>query len=338
MVKFLSRIGLSPFLLCLVGAIILARFFPSFGTAESPLHLPEVAEYGVVVIFLFYGLKLTPQKLKAGLVNWKLHVMIQATTFIIFPAFIMLLQHFFNTGNNTLLRMGAFYLAALPSTVSSSVVMVAIAGGNMPAAIFNASISSILGILITPLWMSTVLEKSNTDFNTTHVILRLCLEVLLPVILGLLLNKKLGHFAERYKTSLKNFDQFIILLIVYTSFAESFAGRMFDNLSIGEISMLGLAMAALFLFIFGMMYLIAGSLKFSREDRITLLFCGSKKSLVQGAVMGRVLFPDPLVLGVVLLPLMLYHALQLMMGSAIAQSMGKKMETVKQASTNVIMK
>jgi len=202
--------------------------------------------------------------------------------------------------------------------------MVGIAGGNLPAAIFNASISSIIGIFITPLWMSSILETSNSDFDVTGIMLKLCLQVLLPVVLGFLLNKRFGVFAEKHKDALRNFDQLIILLIVFTSFSESFAGNMFAGQSVWEIALLGIIMQALFFLVFGIMYFVSNLIGLNREDRITVLFCGSKKSLVQGAVMGKVLFPNPVMLGVVLLPLMLYHALQLLSGSVIAGRMGEK--------------
>jgi sodium/bile acid cotransporter 7 len=171
--------------------------------------------------------------------------------------------------------------------------------------------------------MGDLLSQSNADFDISHVIFKLCLEVLLPVLLGLALHSKWGSFAERYKTFLRYFDQLIISLIVYTSFCESFAGNMFKSHSALEITTLGFLMLLFFLMVFGIMHIMSIWLGFSREDRIAVLFCGSKKSLVQGAVMGKVLFPDPVILGVVLLPLMMYHALQLLAGSTIAQAMGK---------------
>src|SRR5690606_2484373 len=122
------------------------------------------------------------------------------------------------------------------------------------------------------------------------------------------------------------FDQLIILLIVFTAFSESFSKKMFEGQSLLELIFLSAAMLLLFFFMLGVMYVLSGYLKFKRADRITVLFCGSKKSLVQGAVMGKVLFPDPVVLGVVLLPLMIYHALQLVAGSAIAEKMALKEE------------
>jgi solute carrier family 10 (sodium/bile acid cotransporter), member 7 len=323
----LSKVGINGFFFMLIGVIALAWFFPSYGTENSKLHLPQISEYGVSMIFLFYGLKLSPESLVSGLTNWRLHILVQLSTFILFPLIVLLMRAIFPVYFSTLIGLGIFYLAVLPSTVSSSVVLVSIAGGNLSAAIFNASVSSIIGIFITPLWMSGMLEKVNTDFDIMHTILHLCLEVLLFFVVGLMLHRQLGKWASRYKRSLRNFDQTVILLIIYTSFCSSFSGKMFNDFSIAEIALLGTFMLLFFFMVFGLMNLLSVWFGFNRADRITILFCGSKKSLVQGAVMGKVLFPGQAMLGVVLLPLMLYHALQLLAGSTIAQAMSHKNKT-----------
>ena len=133
----LNRVGLNTFFFLLVGMIFLAKAFPEWGSDTSPLPLKTITGIGISVIFFFYGVKLSPEKLKQGLSNWKLHLVVQSTTFLIFPLVVLLLYAIWGDEAN-LFWIGTFYLAALPSTVSSSVVMVSIAGGNLPAAIFNA--------------------------------------------------------------------------------------------------------------------------------------------------------------------------------------------------------
>ncbi|MDX5347077.1 MAG: bile acid:sodium symporter, partial [Hymenobacteraceae bacterium] len=142
-----------------------------------------------------------------------------------------------------------------------------------------------------------------------------------------LLHKKLGNFAEKYKAKLRVFDQSIILLIVYTSFCESFARDMFASYSVPDLLLLGVSMVALFFLVMGIAKLLSRLLGFTREDGITLLFCGSKKSLVHGTVMSKVLFPDANVVGIILLPIMLYHALQLLLSGIIAQRKAREVTT-----------
>jgi len=332
LISHLKKAGLNGFFFALLLMVLLAWLFPFYGTIESPLPLSAITKYGVSIIFFFYGLKLSPEKLRIGLSNWKLHLLIQSTTFILFPVFVLTFSFLLNDPDYQLLWIGTFYLAALPSTVSSSVVMVSIAGGNLPAAIFNASISSVIGIFITPLWMSFFIDETGSSVELINVIIKLCLQVLVPVILGISLHRKWGSFAEKYKDELRYFDQSIILLIVYTAFCESFYGNMFQDHPLTEIILLGVVMLGFFLLMLTLMFVLASLFKFNREDRITILFCGSKKSLVQGAVMGRVLFPNPVTLGVILLPLMLYHALQLIAGSVIAERMALKKKNTQRTA------
>jgi len=330
--KTLSRLGIDGFLLAIIAMVLLAWLFPKPGVATEPISLEEIANYGVSVIFLFYGLRLSPEKMKAGLANWKMHVVIQLTTFVLFPLLIILIKPLFHQEIFPL-WLGIFFLAALPSTVSSSVVMVSIAKGNMPGAIFNASLSSLLGIFITPLWTGLfIAADTGGGFNTSHIVLKLCLQVLLPVIIGLLLHRYLGAFAEKHKKTLKMFDQAVILLIIYTSFCKSFAEHLFDGLGLTTIFLLAAGMILLFLSVFGLMNLVSRALRFSHEDRVTVVFCGSKKSLVHGTVMSKVLFPNSTLGGLIILPLMLYHALQLIAASIIAQKMGRK-EKISELST-----
>lgn len=319
-----ARVGLDWFLLALIGMIVLAYLLPELGVDREPVSLGDVANYGVSVIFFFYGLRLSPDKLKVGLSNWRLHVVVQLSTFVLFPLLILPLHALFEDTPQELLWLGVFYLAALPSTVSSSVVMVSIANGNIPGAIFNASVSSLMGIFITPLWMGLFLTASTEGFDMGSVMGKLVLQVLLPVVLGILLHRYWGEFAERNKGRLRVFDQVIILLIVYTSFSESFARKMFSGYSVADILILGAAMIALFFLVYGIIYTITKLLGFNRENQITAIFCGSKKSLVHGTVMSKVLFPGGNMVGIILLPIMMYHALQLLAASIIAQAEARK--------------
>lgn len=320
-----KKAGLDGFMLALLLMIFLAWLWPYPGMNESPLHLSEISSIAVSIIFFFYGLRLSPEKLRAGLVNWKLHVMVHLSTFLLFPLLALSVRHFFKTDNAQTLWLAIFFLTALPSTVSSSVVMVSIARGNIPAAIFNASISSLIGVFITPLWMGLVMDTGPEHFDMLSVVGKLSLQVLLPVFAGIFLNKRWGGFAESKKKYIRYFDQFSILLIVYTSFCESFGEHLFSSLGLKEIVFLAMGMLGLFFGIYFLLTFICNLLHFSQEDRVTAVFCGSKKSLVQGAVMSKVLFPGPQA-GLMLLPIMIYHALQLIVASIIAQRMARLAE------------
>lgn len=320
----LTKVGLDWFILALMGMILLAYLLPSPGVQKGLFSLKELANYGISLIFFFYGLRLSPQRLREGLGNWHLHLTVQLATFVLFPLLILGIIHLLHVESTNLIWLGIFFVAALPSTVSSSVVMVSIAGGNIPGAIFNASISALIGVFITPIWMGIFIASGSGHIDLTVIILKLMLQVLFPVVLGLLLHSKLGALAEKHRKQLRYFDQTTILLIVYTAFCQSFAEHMFANHTISDILLLGLGMMSIFFFMFGLITLIGKILHFSREDNITAVFCGSKKSLVHGSVMSKVLFPNSAAAGIILLPLMIYHALQLIAASVIAQRMARK--------------
>jgi sodium/bile acid cotransporter 7 len=329
-IELAQKAGLDGFLVSLLGMILLAYIWPFPGTEKSPVPLGMIASVGVSFIFFFYGLRLSPQKLKAGLSNWRLHVLIQFATFFLFPLLAFLVRPFFAGEENQILWLAIFFLMALPSTVSSSVVMVSIAGGNIPGAIFNASISSLLGVFITPVWMGVVLDGGPGEFDFTAVVGKLALQVLFPVALGISLNKKWGEWAERQKKYIRLFDQATILLIVYTSFCESFDNDLFSEFSMRDLLFLGAGMLALFFVIFKLLQVFSRMLNFSRQDEITAVFCGSKKSLIQGAVMAKVLFSGGANAGIMLLPIMLYHALQLIAASSLAQRFSRYEFTEKE--------
>jgi sodium/bile acid cotransporter 7 len=321
-----GKAGFDGFLIMIGTMILLAYFLPQPGMVKEPFSLEQIAGAGVSLIFLFYGLRLSMEKLKAGLVNWKMHIIVQLTTFLFFPLIVLASRPLFVGTDFEVLWLGIFFLAALPSTVSSSVVMVSIAKGNIPAAIFNASISSLIGVVVTPLWVGLFIASATGNFDVTDIVLKLVLQVLLPVVIGISLNARFGAIAEKYKKQLKYFDQAIILTIIYTSFCKSFSENLFADFTALELAGLAAGMIGLFFAVFFSVGLLSRLFGFSDEDRITVLFCGSKKSLVHGTVMSKVLFQHSTITGIILLPLMLYHALQLIAASIIAQGMARRNE------------
>ena len=325
--NFLKKIGLEPFIIALVLAIFLAWLCPGIGRSREPFSVGDAANWGVSFIFFFYGLRLGRDKLLNGLKNVRLHLLVHLSTFVLFPLIVLcamrLCGGFESAGNAYYLWIGAFFLATLPSTVSSSVVMVSIAGGNLPAAIFNASISSFLGVFITPLWMGIFLDNIEGSRGLGQVVAQLVFQVLVPVFAGFALNPRFGGFAERNRKILRMFDESIIVLIVYASFFKD----MFADFGGVVVALLAGGMVGLFFAVMGAVFAACRLLKFSRADTITAVFCGSKKSLVHGSVMSSVLFGSSAVAGVILLPTMLYHAMQLVIVSVIARKLGERSDS-----------
>lgn len=308
--------------LAIGGAVLLAYIFPQAGAPGSIIPINTIASIGIGLIFFFYGLKLSPDKIRSGLKNWKLHVLIQTATFLLFPLVVLAVKPLMGE-NQQELWLGSFFLATLPSTVSASVVMVSIAKGNMPAAIFNASISGILGIIFTPLWMSLFIHQQQANTSYAEIYEQLILQIVLPLAAGLVLQKRWHPWAVKNSTRINFFDKTVISLIVYKSFCASFTEHVFAGIEWSHILLLLLCMLLLFAAIYGLIFFIATLLKFSREDRTAALFCGSKKSMVHGTVFSKVLFGNMAGIGIILLPLMLFHAAQILIVSTIAARIEK---------------
>lgn len=301
--------------------IVMAWVAPSVGIDNGIFVPSEVAGWGVVVVFFMYGVKLSRVNFLAGVKNVRLHLVVQLATFVLFPLLILAIMPWHDV---SMMWLGVFFVAALPSTVSSSVVMVSLVRGDVSAAIFDASISSLIGIIATPLWMSIFLTADMGAVGLGDVVLKLILQVILPVGVGMLLNHRLGAWAARHKVGLRWLDQGVILAIVYTSFCEGFYEGYFEQIGWGDLGILILGMVTLFGVVYGILMVISRVMKFSREERIVALFCGSKKSLVHGTAISKVLIQDSGAAGVLILPVMVYHALQLVIVSFIAVRMSKE--------------
>lgn len=306
----------NKFILSLFGSIILAYFFP---TALESLPLGTITDIGIGFIFFFYGLKMAPEDLKLGFFNYPSHILIQSTTFLIFPLLTLAFSPLFEDGTGSKLWLAIFFLGVLPSTVSSSVVMVAIAKGNLPTAIFNASISGLIGILATPLLLSIFMDQT-AGFDFMNIILKLVYQIVLPLLAGILLQRFFGNWARRHNSKLSLFDKAVIVLIVYSSFSNSFNSNLFNSVGLWDLAKLSVIVIILFFLVYWLVGYLAGLFNFSLEDKITAKFCGTKKSLVHGSVMVKIIFGTSASVGLFLLPIMLYHILQLLVVAVFAEN------------------
>jgi len=309
------------FILALFVAIFLGYVFPQL---SEVLPLETITDVGIGFIFFFYGLKLSTAELKAGMRNYKLHILIQVATFVIFPLLVLTFYPLVTEGENQTYWLAFLFLAALPSTVSSSVVMVSLAKGNITAAIFNASLSGIIGVVITPLWLSFFMEGAQGNISFYDVIVKLSIQILLPLFLGFALHKFTKVLVNKYKSKITIFDKSVIVLIVYNSFSHSFKANIFNGLSVWDFLAILAGVTILFFTVYYLVNYTSKRLYFSREDQITAKFCGSKKSLVHGSVMLKILFGNSPSAGIFLIPIMLYHILQLIVIAIFANKLEQR--------------
>ncbi len=306
------------FLAGMAVAVGAAWLFPGPGAAGGVLHPELLTKAGVALIFFLHGLALSFGALKAGTLRWRLHLVVQTCTFLFFPLLGLSLLAVFGRFLSPDLRLGFFYLCALPSTVSSSVALTAAAGGNVAAAVFNATLSSVLGIFLTPLWVGWMLHSAGNSLPLGPVILDLVIWLLLPLAAGHLTRPWFGQWAARHKPLINRVDRGTILLLVYTSFCESMKRGVWSGQGLNTFLVV-LAGAGL---IFAIVLWAAGgacdALKFSWPDRIAAVFCGSKKTLASGVPMAQLIFGAHPGLSFILLPIMIYHPLQLVICAGLA--------------------
>ena len=312
------------FLIGMIGATLLAWAFPAPGASGGWLHPEILTKAGVALIFFLHGLTLSFAALRAGALNWRLHALIQGCTFLLFPLIGLALNALLDGRAQPELIAGIFFLCVLPSTVSSSVAMTAAARGNVAGAVFNATLSSLIGIVITPLWVALVMKTTGETRALGPVVVDLLKWLVLPLVVGQVLRPLFGAWAMRHKPKLAVVDRCTILLLVYTSFCDSFQQGVWSRGGVGQV----MAVAALCLALFGFVLFVTSRLArafgFSREDRIAAIFCGSKKTLASGVPMAKVMFGAHPAMGMILLPIMIYHSLQLMIGGVLAQRWGRE--------------
>ena len=303
-----------PFILMLLGTVVLASLVPARG--EMATIVGYAADIGIVLLFFLHGAKLSRDAILSGLRNWKLHLAVLAVTFVAFPLLGLGLSALpFVTGP---LAAGLLFLTLLPSTVQSSIAFTAIARGNVAAAVCSASFSNLLGILVTPALVALLMRTAGSAGISVEGVEKIVVQLLVPFVAGHLLRPWIGAWVTRRKAMLTIVDRGSILLVVYSAFGAAVVEGLWSRLSLGDLILIGLLCVALLAFVLALTFAVARLMKLPREDAIVLQFCGSKKSLASGVPMAGVLFP-PAQVGVILLPLMLFHQLQLVACAVIAR-------------------
>lgn len=310
---------LDPFMVWMGVAIAAAALAPFIGADGGPLRLNIVTDIGIAVVFFLHGAKLSTTALRAGLANWRLQVLVHASTFVLFP--LLGAAVYFGLGGvlSPELALGFFYLCAVCTTISSSVAMTAMAGGNVAAAVLAATGSGLLGMALTPLLIGLVSATGGVDLPLGPAIRNIVIQLLVPFIAGHLLAFALRAFLLRHKAIVSWVDRGVIVLIVYGAFCNLFADGLWRQQAPGDLLLTLVLISVLLAIGIGAMILASRAMGFSREDEIAIVFCGSNKSLANGAPIARILFGGSPALGVIMLPLILYHQLQLIVCAVMAR-------------------
>ncbi|ASN27446.1 bile acid:sodium symporter [Streptomyces pluripotens] len=309
-----SWIPIDPYIVLLLGTVGIATLLPARGPAADVASGASTA--AIAFLFFLYGARLSTREAVNGLRHWRLHVTVLTCTFVIFPILGLAARGLVPALLTQPLYQGLLFLTLVPSTIQSSIAFTSIARGNVPAAICAGSFSSLAGIVVTPLLAAALLGSSGGGFSAGSLV-KIVLQLLVPFLAGQLLRHWLGGFVARHKRVLGLVDRGSILLVVYTAFSEGVTQGIWHQVGLERLAALLVVEAVLLAVMLMLTWYGSKALGFGREDRIAIQFAGSKKSLASGLPMASVLFGAHASLAV--LPLMLFHQMQLMVCAVIAK-------------------
>jgi sodium/bile acid cotransporter 7 len=308
------RSRIDSFLAAILLTVAFATVMPVRG--DAAVAVGWLTDAAIALLFFMHGAKLSPEDALLGARHWRLHTMVFLSTFALFPL-LGISARFLAPGLlPEPLWTGVILLTALPSTVQASIAFTSVAGGNVPAALCSASASSLLGVFLTPLIAGFLLTRHGIDISARSV-LAIVVQLLLPYVAGQLSRPWIGAHLTRHPRALKSVDYGSILLIVYSAFSHGVVDGIWHQIDAGDLFKIALVDVALLAAVITILTFASRQLGFSRADEITIVFCGSKKSLANGLPIATLLFAGHV--GLVIIPLMVFHQIQLMVCASLAR-------------------
>jgi solute carrier family 10 (sodium/bile acid cotransporter), member 7 len=302
------------FLAAILLTVAFAAVMPARGEAAAALGW--VTDGAIALLFFMHGAKLSPQDALVGARHWRLHTVVFLSTFALFPLLGISAHLLAPDLLPEPLWAGVILLTALPSTVQASIAFTSVAGGNVPAALCSASASNLLGVFLTPVIAGFLLTRHGLDISARSL-LPIVLQLVLPFIAGQLSRRWIGASLTRHPRVLRSVDYGSIMLLVYSAFSHGVVAGIWHQIDAGDLLKVALVDAALLAAVMVLLTFASRLLGFSRADEITIVFCGSKKSLISGLPIAMVLFAGHV--GLVVLPLMVFHQIQLMVCASLAR-------------------
>ncbi|AYF74197.1 bile acid:sodium symporter [Nocardia yunnanensis] len=322
--QLLAKLRIDSFMLGILATVVLAALLPARGGAAEALDW--ATKIAIALLFLLYGARLKPREALAGLRHWRLHATVLTATFVLFPLLGLALRPLVPSVLTPDLYTGVLFLCLVPSTVQSSIAFTSMARGNVAGAVVSASLSNLIGVFATPLLVMACMNTTAGVHVSPTAILAIVVQLLLPFLAGQLLRPHLGWLLSR-PSATKTVDRGSVYLVVYSAFSAGVTEGIWHGLSARVLISTVLLCAALLALVLTLTSLTSRLLRFSREDRIVVTFCGSKKSLATGLPMASVLFAGHPV-GLIVLPLMLFHQIQLFTCAYLAQHYARQPEPV----------
>ena len=320
----LKLLALDRFTILLVLMVLLATLLPISG--QLAYYFNILTTVAIAVLFFLHGAKLSREAVIEGMLHWRMHALVFIFTFLIFPLIGLLSRPVLEPVLGQQLYWGFLFMCFLPSTVQSSIAFTSMAKGNVAGAVCSASFSNIIGMFITPILVSYfILGQSQHDFDPAKSIVQITLLLLVPFILGQLLRPFIFPQMRKFPSVVKVFDQGSILMVVYGAFSSAVVAGLWQQVSGITLIYLTLACSVLLTVVMLLALYLPKWLGFNQADQITIFFCSSKKTLASGVPMAQILFiGQPL--GMIVLPIMIFHQIQLMVCGVIANHWSKSMQ------------
>jgi solute carrier family 10 (sodium/bile acid cotransporter), member 7 len=318
--KKLPAVPIDTFLLAMAATVALAALLPARGAFADVVSV--VAKVVIALLFWLYGTRLSPQQAWQGVKRWQLHLLVLATTFVLFPLLGLACRGLAPWLLNLDLYNGLLFLCLVPSTVQSSIAFTSIARGNVSAALVSASLSNIIGIALTPMLVVLLMNTSGGARMDATAVRDVLVQLLLPFAAGQLMRPWIADFVARHAVLTKAVDRGSILVVVYTAFSMGMVEHIWGSVDPWQLAIVAVVNAVLLALVLAFTWFVGRTAGLDRGDRIVLLFCGSKKSLASGLPMALVFFPAATV-GVIMLPLMIFHQIQLIVCSVIASRLSR---------------
>lgn len=324
----LARLRPDWYLILILAVAGLASVAPVRG--EWAVWAGWVTRVSIALVFFLHGARLSREAIVGGIVHWRLHLVVLAATFGLFPLLCLGIVALPAWITPSPLAAGIIFLGCLPSTIQSSIAFVAIARGNVSAAVAAASASNLLGVFLTPLLVGVLLHAQGSVSGSSFW--TIVLQLLAPFLAGQLLRPWIGGWVAAQHKTLSRFDRGSILLVVYTAFSSAVVAGVWARLDSLDLLRLLVILLVLLAAVLAATALAARALGFDKADEIAIVFCGSKKSLASGAPMAAALF-SPATAGVALIPLMIFHQVQLMACAVIAQQYAQRKDEIVLAAS-----
>jgi sodium/bile acid cotransporter 7 len=314
-VSWLRSLAPDRYVLAILATVVLASLLPARDVVATDLAL--ATKLAIALLFFLHGAKLSREAVVAGMTHWRLHLVILGSTFVLFPLLGLLAYQLPPALLPGKLAVGFLFLCCLPSTVQSSIAFTSVARGNVAAAVCAASASNLFGIFITPVLVAVTLgvQGAGSPVKEAEAI---AVQLFLPFIAGQIARVWIAGWMKDHSRLVGLVDRGSILLVVYGAFSEAVVRGLWGQVSAVQLLLLAVVCGGLLAIVLAITTYGSRWLKFDKEDEIAIVFCGSKKSLASGVPMASIMFP-PASVGLIVLPLMLFHQLQLMACAVIAQ-------------------